>query len=213
MSGPVSSGFALFAQNMPKTAQAHMAFVRAKAEESALDEKTSHLAYLAVLAAAGLTDGIAFHVGLARKAGATISFDPNLREELLDVRGVSLLRRMAALSDVIFPSDGELERIGMDISGLLRSGVVVCETHAEQGATVLRGEDRWDCPALADPTEVVDTDGAGDTFAGAFVAASMAGLALPDALRIASHAVARAVTVPGPMTVVFEAGLEGLAGA
>jgi alkylhydroperoxidase/carboxymuconolactone decarboxylase family protein YurZ len=48
MTAPVSDGFALFAQQMPKTAQAHMAFVRAKAEESALDAKTSHLAYLAV---------------------------------------------------------------------------------------------------------------------------------------------------------------------
>jgi alkylhydroperoxidase/carboxymuconolactone decarboxylase family protein YurZ len=37
----------------------------------ALEKKTEHLAYLAVLAALRLTDGVAFHVGLAKAAGAT----------------------------------------------------------------------------------------------------------------------------------------------
>ena len=83
MTAPVSSGFDLFAANMPKTAQAHMAFVKTKAEESALDAKTNHLAYLAVLAAAGLTSGIPFHVGLARQAGAS-------REEILSATLVGL---------------------------------------------------------------------------------------------------------------------------
>lgn len=71
MSATVSNGFALFSRDWPKTAQAHRAFVQAKAAETALDAKTSHLAYLAVLSAAGLTDGIGFHVGLARQAGAS----------------------------------------------------------------------------------------------------------------------------------------------
>jgi alkylhydroperoxidase/carboxymuconolactone decarboxylase family protein YurZ len=48
-----------------------MAFVQAKAEESGLDPKTNHLAYLAVLSAAGMTGGIGFHVSLAKQAGAT----------------------------------------------------------------------------------------------------------------------------------------------
>ncbi|MDR1078293.1 MAG: carboxymuconolactone decarboxylase family protein [Propionibacteriaceae bacterium] len=67
----VSNGFALFGQQFPQTAAAHMAFLRAKAEESALDPKTDHLAYLAVLSAAGMTGGLGFHVGLAQRAGAT----------------------------------------------------------------------------------------------------------------------------------------------
>lgn len=83
MTPPMSSGFDLFVRDMPRTAQAHMAFVRTKADESALDAKTNHLAYLAVLAAAGLTSGIPFHVGLARQAGAS-------REEVLSATLVGL---------------------------------------------------------------------------------------------------------------------------
>lgn len=67
----VSTGFMQFGQQFPKTAAAHMAFVEAKAEESALDRKTIHLAYLAVLCAVGETGGLDFHVGLAKQDGAT----------------------------------------------------------------------------------------------------------------------------------------------
>ncbi|MCL2483304.1 MAG: carboxymuconolactone decarboxylase family protein [Propionibacteriaceae bacterium] len=83
MTSPMSTGFDQFVHDLPRTAQAHMAFVKEKADESALDGKTNHLAYLAVLAATGLTSGIPFHVGLARQAGAS-------REEVLSATLVGL---------------------------------------------------------------------------------------------------------------------------
>ena len=67
----VSAGFMQFSQQFPLTAEAHMAFVNAKAAESALDSKTNHLAYVAVLCAAGMTGGLEFRVGLAQQAGAS----------------------------------------------------------------------------------------------------------------------------------------------
>jgi AhpD family alkylhydroperoxidase len=69
----VSNGFALFTRQFPKTAEAHMGFVQTKAAESALDPKTNHLAYIAVLSSTGMTGGMDFHVHLARQAGATNS--------------------------------------------------------------------------------------------------------------------------------------------
>jgi alkylhydroperoxidase/carboxymuconolactone decarboxylase family protein YurZ len=48
-----------------------MTAVRGLAGASALDHKTAHLAYLAVLAALRLESGVPFHVGLARQAGAS----------------------------------------------------------------------------------------------------------------------------------------------
>lgn len=67
----VSTGFEAFGRLAPGTAGAFGGFVQALAAESALDERTRHLAYLAVLAATGRLGGIAFHAGLARAAGAT----------------------------------------------------------------------------------------------------------------------------------------------
>jgi alkylhydroperoxidase/carboxymuconolactone decarboxylase family protein YurZ len=78
-----SNAFLRFGQEAPATAAAHQAFVEARAQESALDPKTRHLAYLAVLAASGLTSGIGFHVTLAKQAGAT-------REEIISAALVGM---------------------------------------------------------------------------------------------------------------------------
>jgi alkylhydroperoxidase/carboxymuconolactone decarboxylase family protein YurZ len=71
MTAKVSPGFAAFANGFPDTAQAQMALVHALRAESALDTKTKHLTYLAVLAASRLTGGIEFHVKAALQAGAS----------------------------------------------------------------------------------------------------------------------------------------------
>jgi len=109
VSATVSNGFLLFGQQFPATAKAHMAFVQAKAEESSLDEKTSHLAYLAVLAAAGLAGGIGFHVQLARQAGAS-------RDEVLSAClvglpavGLQVLDGLAAAVDALDSEDRTAE--------------------------------------------------------------------------------------------------------
>jgi alkylhydroperoxidase/carboxymuconolactone decarboxylase family protein YurZ len=101
----VSNGFMLFGQQFPQTAQAHMAFVQAKAEESALDAKTNHLAYLAVLSAAGMTGGLAFHVGLAKRAGAT---DDEIRSAALvgmQAVGLRVLDGLAAVCAALETGD------------------------------------------------------------------------------------------------------------
>jgi AhpD family alkylhydroperoxidase len=67
----VSSAFQAFLKEAPDHARAWMGASRGLDEASALDPKTKHLAYLAVLAAQGLVSGVPFHADLARKAGAT----------------------------------------------------------------------------------------------------------------------------------------------
>jgi alkylhydroperoxidase/carboxymuconolactone decarboxylase family protein YurZ len=67
----LSPAFHAFMTETPGHARAWMAAAEGLGAASALDPKTGHLAYLAVLAAMRLTDGLPFHVGLARAAGAT----------------------------------------------------------------------------------------------------------------------------------------------
>ncbi|MFN3743860.1 MAG: carboxymuconolactone decarboxylase family protein [Hyphomicrobiaceae bacterium] len=69
--GRMSVAFQLFLAEAPQQAQAWMTAVRELDATCTLDRKTRHLAYLAVLAALRLTDGVPFHVGLAKEAGAT----------------------------------------------------------------------------------------------------------------------------------------------
>ncbi len=67
----VSNAFLAFGREAPAHAGAWGTLVRDLAAASALDRKTSALAYLAVLAALRLEGGIPFHVQAARQAGAT----------------------------------------------------------------------------------------------------------------------------------------------
>jgi alkylhydroperoxidase/carboxymuconolactone decarboxylase family protein YurZ len=67
----VSPAFQLFFREAPAHAQAWMAGVQGLGKASALDAKTEHLAYVAVLAALRLESGVPFHVQLAKQAGAS----------------------------------------------------------------------------------------------------------------------------------------------
>ena len=67
----VSNAFQTFLSQAPQHAQSWGAMVQGLAQASALDPKTSALAYLAVLAALRLESGVAFHVRVAKQAGAT----------------------------------------------------------------------------------------------------------------------------------------------
>lgn len=67
----VSNAFQAFLDAAPKHAAAWMAAVQGLDAASALDKKSGHLAYLAVLAALRMESGVPFHVKLARDAGAS----------------------------------------------------------------------------------------------------------------------------------------------
>ncbi|MDR3589098.1 MAG: carboxymuconolactone decarboxylase family protein [Negativicutes bacterium] len=67
----ISNAFLTFMQEAPEYSQAWMEMVQKLDAANPLEEKTKTLAYLAVLAAAGLTGGVPFHVRHAKACGAT----------------------------------------------------------------------------------------------------------------------------------------------
>lgn len=79
----ISNAFQTFMNEAPQHAQAWGAVVQGLAGASALDKKTSELAYLAVLAALQLESGVPFHVQAAKQAGAS-------REEVISAILVGL---------------------------------------------------------------------------------------------------------------------------
>jgi sugar/nucleoside kinase (ribokinase family) len=160
-----------------------------------------HVSGSAVLFGDPLAETVEIAVRRARTAGATVSVDPNLRAELDDVARRQRLAELCRSADVLFPSDGESADLGLDEDELVAAGRVVCRTSAADGARLRDGRVDIAVPALARADQVVDADGAGDTFAGAVIAARIAGLDWPSAVRAAARVVARAIGVPGPMTV------------
>ncbi len=67
----ISDAFIAFGAEAPEHAKAWMTMVQGVSGASALDSKTQHIAYLSVLAALGRSNGIPFHVVMAKKAGVT----------------------------------------------------------------------------------------------------------------------------------------------
>ena len=79
----ISNAFQTFMSQAPQHAQAWGTMVQGLATASALDKKTSALAYLAVLAALRLESGVPFHVQTAKQLGAS-------REEVISAILVGL---------------------------------------------------------------------------------------------------------------------------
>lgn len=67
----VSNSFQVFLKEAPEHSKAWMEAVRKLDAACSLDERTGEIAYIAVLAAAGLESGIPFHVKRAKELGAT----------------------------------------------------------------------------------------------------------------------------------------------
>ncbi|MEV5764693.1 PfkB family carbohydrate kinase [Micromonospora sp. NPDC052213] len=141
----------------------------------------------------------------ARAAGARISVDPNVRPEALHRSARSALIEVLGLAHVLLPSEGELAALGVDALSLVAAGATVCTTLGSGGATVTDASGTTHVDAL--PVEPVDTDGAGDSFAAGFIAATLAGQNPVAAARAGARVAAAAIQTEGPMTVVPDAGL------
>ena len=137
--------------------------------------------------------------------GGTVSFDPNIRKEMLAAPGMrEALGAMLRQCDLFLPSGPELtllteaaseEGAIAEILGLGVSVVVV--KHGGDGASY---HDRDGALRMAAfPAHEVDPTGAGDCFGATFVTCRLQGRGVEDSLRYANASGARAVGIRGPM--------------
>jgi len=137
--------------------------------------------------------------------GGTVSFDPNIRKEMLDLPGMrEALVHVLENTDLFMPSGPEIflfakateERAAVD--ELLARGIkaVVVKRGAE-GASYFDRNGEVFAPAFK--VDEVDPTGAGDSFGAAFVTFWLRGMAPKEALTFANATGARAVGVKGPM--------------
>jgi 2-dehydro-3-deoxygluconokinase len=157
------------------------------------------------LALSETTRAFAFHaVDVARKAGATISFDPNLRPALWDSPSemTAVINDMARRCDWVMPglAEGALLTGAATAGGVadhyLRQGVSrVVIKDGSRGSAIHTHDGVWRRPVF--PVTVVDTDGDGDGFAAGLISAHLDGLGPEAALARASAVGALATTSPG----------------
>lgn len=139
----------------------------------------------------------------ARKAGAKVSLDTNIRLKLWKAdRAKEVLRPVLNMADIVFtdPDDSEILLNQRDpetvITSILEMGAsTVIVKLGEEGAAAGTRQQRARVQAIKVPVE--DIIGAGDAFASCFVANIMRGESLQRALEAANAAGALVVMVRG----------------
>ncbi|WP_182084972.1 sugar kinase [Aureimonas sp. ME7] len=171
----------------------------------ALIERADHVHVMgSSLFSAGAIEVTKTAVERIKARGGTLSFDPNVRPELLADGMREALHWMAARCDVFLPSGAELflftrSQVEEDaVAEILAGGCsVVVLKKGSEGAVHYDRAGRTALPAFR--AEEVDPTGAGDCFGAGFVCAWLRGEAPADALRLANACGALAVAKKGPM--------------
>jgi len=146
-------------------------------------------------------------VEVARSAGVTVSVDTNLRLRLWPLRRASAcIHTAVGLADIAFPSLEDAQAL----SGLkepdeiadfyLKLCPLVLLKLGRDGVLVANRDGRARVPGF--PVDAVDATGAGDTFAGAFLARAVAGDDTWQAARYATAAAALSTTGYGAVAPI-----------
>lgn len=137
-------------------------------------------------------------------AGAKVSFDPNIRPEVLRVEEIrALCRPVLARADVFLPSRGEAMLFTGETSDeagcrkLAAEGKIVVLKQGAAGCRIFHRDEDISVPGFA--VEEVDPTGAGDAFCAGFTVALREGMPLREAGLFANAVGALAVTQQGPM--------------
>jgi 2-dehydro-3-deoxygluconokinase len=152
-----------------------------------------HVSAISQAISASACDTVFAAIDLARKAGAQVSFDPNLRLSLWPMaRARAVITATIALTDLFLPSlDEAVALAGTDDVPTIFAW---CRQQGARAVVLKCGPSgAWyaaegDAPQLApaNPVQAVDATGAGDCFDGSLLARLAAGDTLADAVRYAN---------------------------
>lgn len=145
-----------------------------------------------------------FHMELLahiKKTGAQLAFNPGTHQLK---QGLEKLKPLLAETSVLFVNKEEAQRLVgqiVDIKELIvamkRVGPkIVVITDGDKGSYAHDGVDFWKCGVTKTP--VIERTGAGDSFATAFLAATIQGKKIPEALHWGTMNSASVITKVGP---------------
>ncbi|MFZ6646995.1 sugar kinase [Undibacterium sp. TJN25] len=173
-----------------------------------------HVSGISQAISATASDTVSAAIAIARAAGVTITYDPNLRLRLWPLEQArDTIQKTIALADVFLPSLDEAQTLSGEDD--IPSVIAWCAQHGAkkvvlkcgaQGAWVWEQGQEKARHVAAFKVEPVDATGAGDCFDGALVARLAAGDNLLDATRYANVAAAISTTGYGAVAPVPDQG-------
>lgn len=143
----------------------------------------------------------------AKAAGAKVSFDPNVRPELMkDPEAKDLIAAVLKQTNVFLPGKSELRMLSgcKDIEKAVQEmfqvhpGMeIIALKNGKKGCIIYTREKQFSFGVYAVP--VLDATGAGDSFDGAFLCALLEGKSMEDAAKMATAAASLNTAAFGPM--------------
>lgn len=195
-----SRKFIFHLANTPATA------VKAPASADFSDAKFFHIMGCSLAANKIFSEEIIKAMEQMLAAGAKISFDPNIRPELMhDSLGASAITAVMANCSVLLPGEEELLMISGEstieaaVSKCFANPVleVLALKQGSRGCTIYTRNEQFSVDVY--PTIVADATGAGDCFDGAFLCAILDGRDYHDAAQRANAAASLNTAAFGPM--------------
>lgn len=192
-----------FIFNITNSACAHISLTAAGEK---LLQECSHFHIMgSSLFSTRIIESVKMAVSSIKKRGGTISFDPNIRKEILRLHGMrDAIDFILKNTDIFLPSGQEIDLLTdannedhaiEEILGLGVSEIVLKRGSA--GCSYFDKNQRFSMPAYA--AQEIDPTGAGDCFGGTFVTCRLMDMPVADALRYANASGAIAVSRKGPM--------------
>ncbi|MBN2150663.1 MAG: sugar kinase [Candidatus Lokiarchaeota archaeon] len=153
-------------------------------------------------------------IDLTVKNGGIVSFDPNLRAEMMPLDQIrEMVQPVIKKTTILLPSGEEAMLLTGDkdaksaCESLLKAGPeIVVLKEAKDGCTVYTRKEAIKVPGFK--VKEVDPTGAGDSFGGAFVVEYLVNAPLEEAARFANAVGALKVTSFGPMASNSREGVE-----
>ena len=141
----------------------------------------------------------------ARVAGCTVSVDL-ASFEVINATRPWIFKQLASGIDIVFANEDEIRALFEDETSsfdtlarrLASHGVIAAVKVGKDGAWIAKGEELHRIEPVSVDV-VVDTNGAGDSWAAGFLSAYLRGKSLAEAGRIASHVGAETVKHLGPI--------------
>lgn len=168
-------------------------------EEAIRAAKVLHVSGISQAISTSAADACFRAMEIARGAGVTVSYDTNLRRALWPLpRARATIHAALRMADIALPSYDDataltgLEQPDAIADFYLEMAPRVILKLGKDGVMVATREGRTTLPGRV--VKAVDATGAGDTFAGNFLARFVAGDALEEAARYANAAAALATT-------------------
>ncbi len=192
-----------FIFNITNSACAHISLTAAGEK---LLQECSHFHIMgSSLFSSGIIESVKMAVHSIKDRGGTISFDPNIRKEILQLNGITeaidfILRN----TDIFLPSGQEISLLTdtnnedeaiKEILGVGVSEIIL--KRGSEGCSYFDKKQRLSMPAYM--AEEIDPTGAGDCFGATFVTCRLMDMPVTDALRYANASGAIAVNRKGPM--------------